>query len=161
MKSFNVVCVALALTSCSAPLKQNQTEFKIDSFPAGASISAGTVTGTAPVSWIYTSNSERKTVPFTATWPSGAKVSLNIIVSPGRQVSYTFQRPINAPGLSTDIQWANYLQKRNEAEQQPIADALRSFNEDNAKRNASQRISKPIDCTSTKSGSNTISTTCF
>lgn len=120
-----LLLVVLILAGCST-LQPNQTRITFDSNPPGATISNGSISGTAPLELIWTLNNGQATVlsePITATWVSGATTTNQMNLKAGQEGAYTIVRPQGVAGLDSDIQWAIHL-KQQQAAQPGFLDAL-------------------------------------
>ncbi len=148
------LAIAVMLTGC-ATIDQNQTRIAFSSQPPGATISSdGKVFGVAPQSLTWTlSNGQKTTIstPVTATWVSGATVTITMKLTAGQYGTHLFTRPIGVAGLDADIQWAMHLQNQSsDGVAGGLAAALKGFNEG---RRSNQRDPVTTDCRKSPDGS--------
>lgn len=162
-----LLLVALILAGCST-LQPNQTRITFDSNPPGATISNGSISGTAPLVLIWTLNNGQATAlsePITATWVSGAITTNRMNLKAGQEGAYTIVRPQGVAGLDSDIQWAIHLKQRQAAQPgllNAIGQGLRvvaAGNEDVYRAQQGLPPRPRINCTSRAVG-NTVQTDC-
>lgn len=156
-----VAAVAALLTGCAT----NQMSVTYYSDPPGATITQadGRSFGRAPVTLTYPLSEDdkkrgSKTLSgVTAQWVSGARLSYpNVnanLAAHGTNQSLIFKRPADAPGLSTDMNYALELEKLSEMRRQTAAQEDAAYEarraaraaEDSAKA-AKARKNNPVTC---------------
>ena len=172
MKSLLIGIITALLTGCAT----NQMAVTYYSDPPGATVMRpdGTSLGRAPITLNYQLTEQdkkqklKKVQGLMAQWPSGAKIGYSSINAYVSGSTFTFKRPPDAPGLSTDMNYALELEKLAEMKRQTAAqqsaawDASRAASaaEDSA-RAAKQRALNssppmPINCVNTG-----LAVTCF
>ena len=104
-----IITATLVLGGCATPLGPNETRIDIKSNPPGATISADGNSKLAPAIYQITTPSARETSLITVTWISGATTSKKLTFDKPGQYEYTFQRPVDAPGLQQDVAYAIHL----------------------------------------------------
>jgi len=118
--AFTVIC---ALAACTPPLQKNQARITISSFPEGAIISSGTVSGPSPQSMQWTLPGSVGYATATATWISGAKQVVRLQLTGGTNGTYVISRP-NAPGVDIDVQYAVRSHQQDDAQNAALLKAF-------------------------------------
>jgi hypothetical protein len=106
--------LSIGLVGCST-IPPNYAEVEVFSEPPGAYIyENGVALGAAPIKIYYegVAGQTVNTKPLTAVWVSGATSSQEFIVWTNGTSQYaTIQRPMNAPNLQADLQYAADLER--------------------------------------------------
>lgn len=122
-KHIPALALICTMTACSTPLQKNQARLKVSSYPEGAIISSGAVSGPSPQSIQWTLPGANGYANITATWPSGARQVVRVPLAGGADGTYVIPRP-NAPGLETDNQYASRLRQQDDAQNAALVKAF-------------------------------------
>lgn len=167
MKFILSIVAAAVLGGCATPIDPNQMTLEIIANPPGAMIyEDGRVLGQAPafIPYIITPAARQvgtiKPRPITVVWPSGAKATASpgMLLAKGQRQHFIFSRPIDAPGLDKDLQYAAQLKQIHYAGQQAEAAERQAAAAESAAMNAYLLNSTPTTTTCKTLGSKT---TCF
>lgn len=144
-KTLLMVLSCAVLTGC-ASVAPNQNRITFDSNPPGATISDSSGTwGVAPQIRIWTLNSPTAVSnPIVATWVSGAKASIKLNLTAGKDGSWIFQRPQGAPGLDQDVRWAMHIEQQKSREQAETNQMYREWGNSIDKARAERARDRPI-----------------
>lgn len=113
-----VVCVLALATGCARRML-----LVVDSIPRGAEVYGNTYYGRTPVKKAYRPSKEERQQgfgslePITLRWASGAQKTYTDTQFPldqGRRQTLIFQRPIDAPGEASDMQYGLLLEQQQE-----------------------------------------------
>lgn len=118
-----IFAILFVTAGCAVPVAKNQARISISSFPEGAVISSGNISGTSPQLIRWTLPGPTGYALVTATWVSGAQRIVRLNLSGGTDGGYVIARP-DVPGLQTDLQYAARLHRQNDAQN---AELLKAF----------------------------------
>jgi hypothetical protein len=170
--------IASLLLGCST-LPPNSVELKIESTPSSAAVFAptGKMMGVTPFTLVYQLTPGDMTAGgvhggnATAVWYSGARAVVNTDFRlnglTSGTVTFTFNRPLDAPGVMQDVKFAEDRQRKESVESQAgwaaIGEVIAERNRQKAALpplTVPDILKPPVQCTSTGVWPNQVVTTC-
>lgn len=161
----SVIVVAALMSGCATPVDPNMMKLQIITNPPGALIyEDGRALGQAPAFIPYVISPAARQVgkitprPITVVWPSGAKATATpgMFLARGQQQHFVFSRPIDAPNLDKDLQYAAQLQQVGYARQQAAAAERQAEAAESAALSTYLLNTAPADITCKTTGSKTV-----
>jgi hypothetical protein len=119
-----ILFILVLITGCATSVAHDEASLKVLSNPLGATITYDGKTFQAPQTLYFKLTGATATTKLTATWPSGASVTMNVRLVAGQSLHYTMQRPPNTPGLDADMAWALQMHRDTQALEAATQDSL-------------------------------------
>lgn len=165
MKFLLPVIAAALISACATPVDPNMMTLEVITNPPGALIyEDGRALGQAPAFIPYVITPAVRHVgsitprPITVVWPSGAKATASpgMLLARGQRQHFVFSRPMDAPNLDKDLQYAAQLQQVGYARQQAAAAQRQAEAAESAALSTYLLNTAPTNITCKTTGSKTV-----